>query len=311
MRCGCNSNTGMTAIDDNKYMTICETIKRFCEAGFESMDLGATKFDTPNYYLMADDWERRVDEIGETAAKYGMVFSQLHLPYHKHGSPEVDSRFKKPGFEERFAEATRRAYLVGSKLGIPWAVAHVISPQDSNGDPKKSAAVNHEYYDKYVEMGVKCGVGTAFENMLHRTKPDRPTCLRYGSHYRDLLDFVDSYADPMVQICWDFGHANVAGFDQCVALREVGMRLKCVHMNDNFGTGDHHVPPFIGNIDWEAIITVLAEIGYEGEFSLEIGNYLQRTPRQTQDALLKGAYACANRARERFYEAQKRLAEGK
>lgn len=305
MRCGCNTNTAMAAIDDAKVMTPKESIERFHEAGFESIDLSMTKILAEDFFLLTEDWERQVDEIGETAAKCGMVFSQLHLPYHQKGSPEADPRFKTPGFAERFTEATRRAYIAGGKLGIPWAVAHVMSPVDANGDYKAAAAVNHEYYDKYVEMGVKYGVGTAFENMLSRVKPDKPTCLRYGSHYRQLLDFVDSYADPMVQICWDFGHANVAGFDQCVALREVGKRLKCVHMNDNFGTGDHHVPPFIGVVDWEAIIPVLAEIGYEGEFSLEIGNYLERTPRAVQAGLLKGACTCANRAREMFYAAQK------
>lgn len=307
MRCGCNTNTGITAIDDQKVISVCEAIKRFSEAGFESIDLGATKLNTPGFFLLQEDWERQIDEIGETAAKHDIAISQLHLPYHKSGGPEVDSRFQTPGFAELFATVTRRAYIAGGRLGIPWAVAHVMSPAESNGDAKYAAAVNHDYYDELVEFGIKNGIGTAFENMLHRTKPGKPTCLRYGSHYRDLIDFVDSYGDPMVQICWDFGHANVAGFDQCRALREVGKRLKCVHMNDNFATGDHHVPPFIGNINWEEVIPVLAEIGYEGEFSLEIGNYLARTPRATQDALLKGAFACANRARDMFYEAQKAL----
>lgn len=301
MRCGCNTNTGMTAIDDNKSMSVCETVKRFHEAGFESIDLGTTKIESQGFFLLADDWEKKIDEIGEAVAKYGMIISQLHLPYHQKGSPEVDPRFCKPGFDETFLLVMERAYIAGGRLGIPWAVAHVQSPVNANGDAKKSAAVNHAFYDKWVEFGIKNGIGTAFENMLHRTQPGKPACLRYGSHYRDLIEFVDSYNDPMVQICWDFGHANVAGFDQCVALREVGKRLKCVHMNDNFGAGDNHVPPFIGNVPWREIIPVLAEIGYEGEFSLEIGNYLARTPRATQDALLRGAFACANRAREMFY----------
>ena len=292
MRCGTNTNIYPTALDDNNVMDWCESIRRISAAGFKTLDLTSGALHLPNYFLLDDDWERRIDEIGETAAKCGMEFSQLHLPFHKKGDPAQDPRFKTPGFEERYEEAMRRCYIAAGRLGIPWAAAHCLSLGSINFDREKSAKANHEYYDKYVELGIKHGVGTAFENMVQGSA-NGGIRVRYTANPDDLIDFVDSYNDPKVAILWDFGHANISGVDQPSALRKIGKRLKCVHVDDNFGETDNHFIPFVGTVKWHEIIPVLAEIGYTGECSLEVGQFTKRAPRALQDSLVRSAYdAC-------------------
>ena len=271
----------------------------FKEAGFEAIDMGFGGVGRPGYELTGDDWERKVDELGNEAARLGLTFSQIHMPSLK---GEKDPRFKVPGFEEEFYLAMERALIAAGRLGAPWAVAHALNPKDAGNDPDKAKKLNHEYYDKYVELGIKNGVGFAFENMI-QGKDGGPK-LRYTAHYSELIDYVDSFNDPMVQICWDFGHANITGFDQCVGLRKVGKRLKCVHIDDNFGNLDHHLIPFSGKVDWHKIMPVLAEIGYEGECNLEVQNHFNRMPRELHKLMGRHAFEACDYLRKLIEDAR-------
>lgn len=294
MLCGSNTNLYRSCLDDASPLKLTEAITRLHAAGFRSIDLTLSNVTASNFILAANDWQHQIDEVAETAAKLGMVFSQLHLPFWPAvGCPKLDRRYQTPGFAERYEEATRRAYLAGGMIGIPWAVAHPMSDSGNvTHDHEIYLATNHDYYDKYVELGVRHGVGTAFENMIQgiSTHPKR----RFGATCDDLLSLVDSYNDSMVQVCWDFGHANLSRLDQPSALLEVGKRLKCVHVHDNYGVFDNHFIPFVGNLDWPAIIDALVKIGYEGEMSLEIGNMTAHAPRAVHDSIARCAHdTCA------------------
>ena len=303
MRCGTNFGLFSTALDDKNHLHELEVIRRTAAAGFDTMDLSTTKLEDPNSYLRADDWERRVDMIGETAAKCGITFSQLHLPYHKGGEAAKDPRFKLPGFDRAFELCMERAYMAGGRLGIPWAAAHCIGPWENGFDREDTIRLNREFYDKYVELGIKHGVGTTFENMVQGA-PGRAK-IRYTAHQDELIEYVDGYRDPMVGICWDFGHANITGLDQRYAVRKVGKRLKIVHIQDNHGDADEHLIPFMGTVDWYMVSDVLAEVGFDGSLSLEIGGYPKNAPRAMQDAIAKLAYETVERLRSMCEEAKK------
>lgn len=305
MKCGCRHNVFKVAGNDKYQGTVLESVRLLHDAGFETIDLGlGGGAGEPDFLLDGDDWERKVDELGNEAAKYGMEFCQLHMPSIKHGSKEKDVKFKKPGYDEVFEQAMERALIAGGKLGIPWAVTHNLDPKEAGGDSDIAARINHEYYDKYVELGIKNGIGLAFENMVQGK--DGGAKWRYCGHYQELIDYVDSYHDPMVGICWDFGHANIAGFDQCIALRKVGKRLKCLHIDDNFGNSDHHLLPFAGMIDWHRIMPVLAEIGYEGDCNLEPANHFRRVPREFHADVAKYAFDVCNYLRKLVEDASQK-----
>jgi len=302
MRVGCN--TIRVALDEPNKRTLEETIIGIKEAGFESVDLGLGSVEEEDWFLFADDWERRVDELGELAAKLGIIYSQLHIPFASRGDNAKDKRFRQPGFRERFEEGTRLAYLAGARLGIPWAVAHPISPGEIAGDVEACMRANHEFYDRFVELGIQHGIGTAFENMIRNTHTPNGLKVRYCADYEELIEFVDSYNDPMVQICLDTGHANISGLNLADTVHAMGSRLKVVHFNDNFVVGDHHVAPLTGTIDWKRLIRAMADVGYEGVLNLEIGGYLKRATREMQKHLMKAAYVSGDYLRQMFYAAQ-------
>ena len=104
----------------------------------------------------------------------------------------------------------------------------------------------------------------------------------------EFRDFLDSLQDPWACACVDVGHAGLAGEDPANLLRTLGgSRVKAVHIHDNGHKADDHTLPYLGKLDWDAITRALGEIGYEGDFTFEVTNYL--TP--FDDALADQALA--------------------
>lgn len=252
------------------YRDSSEVIEKLYEIGFRTLDFNFNWgiADNPDFILRGSDWQQKVDQAAETAARLGVSFSQAHLPFIKGVSRSCDAGFRTPGYEEYFNECVRRAYVACGMLGVRYVTAHPITFPEVNFERQASFDLNRAYYDQYVELGMKGGVGTAFENMMPCLDGSLP--VRYCQHYDELIELVDSYHDEKVAVCWDTGHANGMMFDQARALRAIGLRLKNVHINDNYRCSrDEHLLPFMGTIDWYQVMAALAEIDYQGDMTLE------------------------------------------
>ena len=266
-----------------------EVLQVLRSVGYEEIDLSFCFQDKPDYLLRGDDWERNVDQLGETAAKLGISFYQSHLPFVKGASMKKSALFQRPEYRAYFDECVRRAYVAGGRLGVRWAVAHPLSFPEYNFETEASLKENRAYYDQFVELGIQCGTGTAFENMLPSL--DREMAARYCQHYEQLIELVDSYADPMVGICWDTGHANQMQLVQGRALRAVGSRLKTLHINDNhYGNRDEHLLPYMGTVVWPEVMEALVEIGYSGTLNYETGKVTSEAYGEIQLGLVELTY---------------------
>jgi len=73
-----------------------------------------------------------------------------------------------------------------------------------------------------------------------------------------------------VGVCWDFGHANLNHPHQGDCIRALGSRIKAVHIHDNFGREDSHLPPFFGTVNWADCMQALARAGYAGVLDFEV-----------------------------------------
>jgi sugar phosphate isomerase/epimerase len=61
----------------------------------------------------------------------------------------------------------------------------------------------------------------------------------------------------------DTGHANLAG-DLTEIVEHIGDRLISLHLNDNDGQNDRHLPPGDGSVDWKCVAQLLATLRYTG-----------------------------------------------
>jgi sugar phosphate isomerase/epimerase len=82
---------------------------------------------------------------------------------------------------------------------------------------------------------------------------------------RDILD-----ADARLGFHLDVGHAHVARLDLAEVLAALGDRLCHVHLSDNRGRADDHMPIGAGTIDWPAALGALKASGYDGTITLEV-----------------------------------------
>lgn len=115
----------------------------------------------------------------------------------------------------------------------------------------------------FVEKAGELGLCLCLENMFSRgqwlVKPEE---------FKDVLDtFPDLY------LTLDIGHAHVNSPDGEKCLRFIEMfsgRIGHLHVSDNFGKDDQHLPVGEGGIDFPRIVTALKAAGYNGTITLEV-----------------------------------------
>lgn len=267
-----------------------EQMQKCYDAGFRVLDICFCDAIRPGKEddLAADDWEKRIASLADGAAKLGVTFTQSHAPFF--GNFYIYGKQPTEEFKEMFFEMTRRAIIAGEMLGVKWMTVH---PIDDNIHTEFERDVikktNLEFYTPWVELAKKHNVGVAIENMAEF---DRAKIRRYYcSDTDDLCDLVDAFADSSVGITWDFGHAKMMIDDQCRQLRKIGKRLKATHVQDNNGSTDSHLIPFVGgNIKWEQIMPCLKEIGYEGDFVYECHSFMNEIPDALRPSAARLAY---------------------
>lgn len=74
-------------------------------------------------------------------------------------------------------------------------------------------------------------------------------------------------------VCLDAFHLNIEEADWRESIRLVGDRLTDFHVADN-----NRMPPGMGHYDWEEVVSVLREVGYDGALTMEFVAPIDRTP---------------------------------
>lgn len=257
-----------------------EQVVELCRcAGFRNLDINFYDQGCENFPLAQDNWESWIYQVKNQAEKQGVSFCQSHSFCYRTAestNPDID----RPWYEERI----RRSILASAMLGVQWTVVH---PADFYADEtysfEKNRDFNREYWAPFIELAVKNDVGFAIENMFQSGSKQR-----YCSEVDELIELVDSFNEPMVGICWDTGHGNLAAQQQRISLRKIGKRLKAMHVNDNWGhpKQDEHLMPYYGGLDWKDIMEALAEIGYENDFAFELKHATQPLPYPLHEEML-------------------------
>jgi len=94
----------------------------------------------------------------------------------------------------------------------------------------------------------------------------------------ELLELLDAIDHPAIGITLDTSHAHTTGFDVAECVRELGPHLVATHISDNDRSGDQHLTPGGGTIDWPSVMAAFRAIHYDGLFALEIPGESHPTP---------------------------------
>lgn len=264
--------------DSKTSPTLNAQIERHIDAGFRFLDFNfldwASADDLP---FMRDGWRAWLESGRKTAEARGARFNQAHAPM-----PVCCL-----GQEyEKYVRACVRAFDGAQLLGIPWMVFHHLPPKAYGFADKWDA--DRRFFERMQAEAHRTGVGIAVENLFCGGEIDGKTVLPVEYPLR-LAEYFD---DPLIGICCDVGHAHIEKFNRVSpddsvnpadAIRRYGDRLKALHIHDNSGAGDEHIPPFYGSINWADVIAALRDIRYAHSFTFEAHNTARRFPESEKD----------------------------
>ncbi len=254
--------------------------------GFDALDFSMSLIEN-----RSEPWQEIIETALEAAAAEGIRFASCHLPFSWRMARDASLI---PDFCRRMHMCIDAA----AALGVDAAVLHPNS--DTIGldsyDGKAEYESNLAHLAPFAEHAARVGLPLALENMRVRRLDAPAKAHRFGQDPEELCRMADELG---MGICWDFGHANTARLKQSEALAYVGKRLKHLHINDNDGYMDSHVPPFSGSTDWQDAMLGLKLAGYQGSLNFELGS--GRLPPALHESFAATMLATA-RVLERYIE---------
>ena len=240
-----------------------EASRRLFEAGFENQDLFLCGLARPvqKCSFSGDNWKDEVLELKTLADDLGINFHQCHLPYYT--SKIYDDNNEE--FNAFFWNMFDRGIEICKMLGITTAVVHPFSAEADRDDLQAHVAENRRLYGSYAMKAAQSGIRFAFENLSRS--------IHFSSRAEDLLPLIEEFRPENAGICWDIGHGQMNyGDEQAKVIEMLGDKIIALHVHDNFGAADNHLPPFLGTIKWEAIMGALKRGGYQGYLNYEVAS---------------------------------------
>lgn len=120
------------------------------------------------------------------------------------------------------------------------------------------------------------GLGVCLENMFPRIQS-----FYKPSHFTDILERF-----PDLKLTLDSGHANIRSDDEYEMIefiQQFGHRIGHVHLSDNLGRRDDHLPLGKGTINFQKIAEALNGCGYDDTITLEIFSEDRRQVQVSRD----------------------------
>lgn len=255
------------------YETYEERLSALKEAGFDAYDFSMFRTATCPW-ISDDDCAAKAEKLRRYADRIGIACNQTHAPF-----PLVcagdENRTR-----ERFDEIVR-ALEISAVLGAKICVVHPWNDYS----PEENAKI----YEKLGSYAKKFGVAIALENMWNWNNAEKcalPAACSDGKNFKAHLDLLD---EKVFCALVDIGHAEMKGLDTSAAemIKELGGRVKGIHLHDNDLKNDLHKLPFTSEIDYKPIVDALAEIDYRGDITLESENFLPKFPKELVPDALK------------------------
>jgi len=230
----------------------CSEIVTFGRLGFDYVELA---MDPPQaHHSQVRDQQRA---IRKTLDDFGMGIV-CHLPTFV-STADLTESIRRASVAEVLASLE-----LAAEMGAAKAVLH---PSYMGGlsshvaDLWKGYAL--ESLERIVEAGRDCGVMLCLENLFPRISP-----------FSDPEAFRDVFSRfPDLAMTLDIGHAHMGegGMTRVLDfIREFSDRIEHIHVSDNNGRRDEHLPVGKGSLDFRAVTSALRTIGYDGTVTLEI-----------------------------------------
>lgn len=233
-------------------LPVISEVETFASMGFDYLEL---TMDAPEAHYTTI--RPRIDNLRKALSVYGMGLV-CHMPTFVHAADLTES-IRRASLEELSASLETAA-----QLGAEKAVLH---PPHLSGMgqyvPDTAIGYAYESLTALVEKAGDLGITLCLENMMPGA----------GAFFNpaDFETLFDRFPDCKFTL--DTGHAHLGdgGGDKLFEfIRRFGDRIGHVHLSDNSGKADEHLPIGCGRIDFPAFAEALANTGYDDTATLEI-----------------------------------------
>lgn len=251
-------------------------------AGYEYLDLSMFHMSNADSPFNAPDWEKTAKELKSYSDERGIIYNQSHIPF--------TFNYNIPGEWERFIGPTqRRALDICGILGVKYVIVHPLHHIPYLGNEEQLYEYNMRYYKSLIPFCEKYGYKICIENMWQREVKTRRIGHSVGSKMSELKRYIDDLGGTEHFVaCLDIGHTALVGFEPEDCIRELGPKyLHALHVHDNDYTGDNHLLPGQGKINWDAVCRALGEINYDGEFTYEADAFIRNFSNEMLPMALK------------------------
>ena len=241
-----------------------KAIELYAKAGFDAWDFSMfsmcqynwqTQSCIPgNHPLSGNDYLKFARELKQIGLDNGIHCNQSHAPF--------------PTSNLEIRSYLKRAIECTAEAGGTICVIH----PDNNKSPEENA----EMYFDLLPFAKGCNVKIATENMWNWDNEKGQSSFAACSTSKSFCDHLNAVNDDFFVACLDLGHAEMKGSGDGAPnmIRALGSKLQALHIHDNDCLHDSHQIPFSMNMDFDAIVKALKEIGYNGYFTLEADRYL-------------------------------------
>lgn len=254
------------------HLSHAEAIRILAAAGFDAFDFSL--FDhTPENLVFTDGWRDYVLELRRIADTAGILCNQAHAPFPSRKAEIPQNEAFNDTIFDHITRAMAAAALLGAKAIVVHPIHHV--PHWENAEYLRD--LNLDFYRSLIPYAKEYRIRVALENMWQVRDGHivDSTC----SQAAEFADYLDTLADDCFTGCLDLGHCGLTGHEASEMIRALGAdRIGALHVHDNNHKGDQHTLPYQANMDWNAIVSALADIGYRGDMTLEADNFLAAVP---------------------------------
>lgn len=275
-----------------------EGVALIANAGFERVDFNLDTF-LKNSDVYAGKINKFFDADLESLLAYfgeykkafeahGIRPSQMHAPY----PILVPTRGDVTDYMQE--TVIPKSIAIAGMMEIPWVVMHPFKLQYTYGIDVERA-MNLKYFISLIPLLKEHHVGVCVENLYEGVggRITEGTC----ADPQDAIYYVDTLnqlaGEELFGCCLDTGHMELTHREPADYIRQVGKRLKILHMHENDAIGDLHQMPYTfgskpeDGVDWDDFRKSLDEIGFDGTLSFETFPCVNSFPRGARGEVLR------------------------
>jgi len=237
-------------------------------------------------FTLGTDKEKEI--LKEAAKKYTEALKPLGAPDYDKLIEKDPSRFAqivkiKSEAEKNFINDLRR---VNPKQYVP---------SEEFALEKTQQTVGNIAFQAFKKFGDKAPIismenvmpNTVFgraESLKNMIEKSREVFIKNATNAGYSQADAESAAKRLIGVTWDTGHINLIrkyGFGEgdpgkfmAEEAKKIAPYVKHVHLADNFGFNETHLPPGMGNVPFKEILKEMEKAGFKGKHIVEAGNFV-------------------------------------